>query len=698
MIRGRDAVFLLLTFSCGLEAQDDMPVDLGTMQVTAGRQSESQYQVPQPVTVVTRDQIEKAAPQVMTDLLRGQVGVFTQSSGPGQGIAIIRGLKGSEVLHLVDGMRLNMTFFRNSPSQYIALVDPFNIRQIEVMRGPAASLYGSDAMGGVLQVLTPEHRFTQETWRARGGLLTQFGSADLSKIGRAYAAMGTNAVSFSGGFTYMDYGLRDLGDGEREPYTEYSARGGDGKVLWSPVPGHELMLSAHWFETPRLPRYFEIVGGPGGPSPNNGLPVFFEPNNRKFLHARYRWSVPWTLVDSFEAHLAQQVINDDRVRQVNASTREQEQNRSTLTGLTAQFISSAGDTGRFVYGLDFYRDDVDSAKSRTDLGTGVVTQRDPTFPNGAREDSEGAYAMAEWRPFEPWLVEAAARYSRVSTDLPATAASAPAQVDNDDVTGHLSSALSLAPDLVWTANLARGFRAPNIFDLGTLGPRPNSSPQQVNVPNTGLRPETIVSVDTGLKWVGGALKVEGSVFYSQYGNRIEPREPTGNTVPNGQYGCGEAAGCVEVRSENIGEASYYGVEAGLRHAASFRLEVYATLNYTRGEEEKQGQTRPANRVPPLNGQLGATWRVGRTWTAEPYVLFADRQDHLDDDDLGDVRIDPNGTAGWVTANLRLGWTPSDGSRLQLLLQNLLDAGYREHGSGIDAAGRGAALTAEMRFE
>ena len=692
------AGFLLLATCANATAQEDAPVDLETMQVTAGRQSESQYQVPQPVTVVTREQIEKAAPQVMTDLLRGQVGVFTQSSGPGQGIAIIRGLKGSEVLHLVDGMRLNMTFFRNSPSQYIALVDPFNIQQIEVMRGPAASLYGSDAMGGVLQVLTPEYRFSDETWGARGGLLTQFGSADLAKIGRGYAATGNNAVSFSGGFTYMDYGLRDLGEGGREPYTDYSARGGDGKVLWSLAPGQELMLSAHWFETPKLPRYFEIAGGPGGPSTNNGLPVFFEPNNRQFLHARYRMLAPLPFVDSYEVHFAQQVINDDRVRLVNASTREQEQNRSTLTGLTAQFISSVGDTGRLVYGLDFYRDEVDSAKSRTNLGTGAVSPRDPTFPNGAREDSQGVYAMSEWRPFEPWLVEMAARYSRVSTDLPATSASAAAQVDNDDVTGHLSSALSLAPDLVWTANLARGFRAPNIFDLGTLGLRPNTSPQQINVPNPGLQPETIVSVDTGLKWVGGALTMEASVFYSRYDNRIEPREPTGNTIPNGSFGCADPAGCPEVRSENISEARYHGLETGLRYAASPRLETYATLNYTRGEEEKKGQTRPANRVPPLNGQLGVNWRFSADWFAEPYVLLADRQDRLDDDDLGDVRINPQGTRGWTTANLRLGWKPSSTSRLQLDLKNLLDKSYREHGSGINGSGFGATLTLEQRFD
>jgi len=690
---------LAMALAGAAAAQESGPVELDSMQVTAGRNPEPTLGVPQPVTVITREQIERQSPQVMTDLLRGQTGVFLQSSGPGQGIAIIRGLKGSEVLHLVDGMRLNMTFFRNSPSQYIALVDPYNITQVEVLRGPAATLYGSDAMGGVLQVLTPEPVFTEESWQARGGVLAQFGSADLAKVGRLHGAAGRSGLSLSGGFTYMDYGERDLGDGGREPYTDYLGRGGDGKMLWSPAPGHELMLSGQYFEVPKLPRYFEIAGGPGGPSPNNGLPVYFQPSDRQFVHARYRWVSPFALADHLEAHLAQQVIDDDRVRLVDATTREQEQNRSDLVGATLQLISSFGASGRLVYGADFHRDDVSSAKSRTDLATGTETPRDSTFPDGAREDSAGAYGFAEWRPLDPWLTEVGVRYSRVRTDLPATAASAAAQVDNGDLTGHASSALRVASGLLWTANVSRGFRAPNIFDLGTLGRRPNSSPQQVNVPNPDLEPETIVSVDTGFKWHGASVLGEASVFWMRYDDRIEPREPTGNTVPNGQFGCSEPAGCVEVRSENIGRAEYRGVEGGARYVGVDTLEVYATLNYTWGEEiRRDGTAGPANRVPPVNGQLGALWRPSAAYFLEPYVLLAGRQGRLDDDDLGDVRIDPQGTPGWATANLRVGVKPAAGYRLQLDLKNLLDQGYREHGSGIDGAGFGATLTYEQRFE
>mgnify|MGYP002062902832 CR=1 FL=1 len=66
----------------------------------------------------------------------------------------MRGLKGSSILHLVDGMRLNNAFFRNAPNQYLALIDPLALGRVEVLRGPGAVLFGSDAMGGVINIIT----------------------------------------------------------------------------------------------------------------------------------------------------------------------------------------------------------------------------------------------------------------------------------------------------------------------------------------------------------------------------------------------------------------------------------------------------------------------------------------------------------------------------------------------------------------
>ena len=193
--------------------------ELETVQVTATRRAESTFEVPVATDVIDRDDIRAAAPQTVMDALRGRAGTYVQQTTPGQGIVILRGLKGSEVLHVVDGFRLNDAIFRNAPNQYVALVDSQSLARIEAVRGPMSALYGSDAMGGVLQMLTWEPRFDGSEWQTRGLLRSMYGSADASTMSRAEGAFGHERLVMSGGATYQDVNERRVGGGEELPYT-----------------------------------------------------------------------------------------------------------------------------------------------------------------------------------------------------------------------------------------------------------------------------------------------------------------------------------------------------------------------------------------------------------------------------------------------------------------------------------------------
>ncbi len=129
---------------------------LSPIQVTAGKQEQRTTEAIVAVSTVDADSWDMERPAVLPELLDNLPGVFVQQTTPGQGVAIVRGLKGSEVLHLVDGMRLNFGFFRNAPNQYLALVDPYALNRVEVVRGPSSSLYGSDAMGGVINMISQQ--------------------------------------------------------------------------------------------------------------------------------------------------------------------------------------------------------------------------------------------------------------------------------------------------------------------------------------------------------------------------------------------------------------------------------------------------------------------------------------------------------------------------------------------------------------
>ena len=176
---------------------------LDEITITATREKRKTFDIPQDVTIVSRDEIARRTPTILPDLLEGAEGVFVQRTTPGQANPIIRGLVGSSVLTLVDGMRLNTAFFRPSPNQFVALVDPQNVDSIEVVRGSGSTLYGSDAIGGVINILTPIPTFDSKDWQTRGKVGGQFSSADLGYVSRLAVESGKKGIAFSTGLTYQ---------------------------------------------------------------------------------------------------------------------------------------------------------------------------------------------------------------------------------------------------------------------------------------------------------------------------------------------------------------------------------------------------------------------------------------------------------------------------------------------------------------
>ena len=167
-------LFLLahtLTWADESSADDLYEDDLQEhVQVTATRSSKRDIDIAAAITAIDENRILEQSPAVIAEMLRGEPGTFFQQTTPGQGIPIIRGLKGSQVLHMVDGMRLNNAFFRNAPNQYLGLVDSFAMQRLEVVRGSQGSLYGADAMGGVLNILTHEPNYSAAKWQQQSRL------------------------------------------------------------------------------------------------------------------------------------------------------------------------------------------------------------------------------------------------------------------------------------------------------------------------------------------------------------------------------------------------------------------------------------------------------------------------------------------------------------------------------------------------
>jgi outer membrane receptor protein involved in Fe transport len=263
--------------------------------------------------------------------------------------------------------------------------------------------------------------------------------------------------------------------------------------------------------------------------------------------------------------------------------------------------------------------------------------------------------------------------------------SSAADIDSTDVSGDIGWIFDAGAHWHLVANLGRGFRAPNVFDLGTLGNRPGN---RFNIPNTMLDSERVTQADIGARYRSDRVKFDFMIYTLRYDDRITS-VGTGDVTSDGRD---------VVQSVNAAESSIRGVEAGIEVRVGEDINAHAVLNYTWGEQQVSGDDEePADRVPPLNGRISVVYDAGGNCRMESWVRFASDQDRLSARDVRDVRIDPQGSPGWVSIGTSVQREYARDWLLSVSLDNLLDKRYRDHGSGIDAPGRNLTFSVRHRW-
>ncbi len=653
--------------------------EMEEIQVTATRRPMETSAVSASLSIVNSD--EFAADKLLTDALAMQPGVFLQQTTPGQGAAIVRGLKGSEVLHLVDGMRLNNAIFRNAPTQYMALVAPGTLERIEIVRGAPASLYGSDAVGGVVQAISRIPRFT--TAGIRRDATIAFDTADLAKIVRASVDFGDERLAALVSGAYLQSGNRRTGHGSRVGPTGYESRGGRIALAVTPDDARRWLFDLQFAEQPATPRFDELVAGFGDTEPASSE-FLFAPNQRIFGHIQHVRH-DWLMNATWNFDLGWQRIVDDRVsRNFASSIRRFESNRSDLFGLT---VNATGDNalGSWVAGAEIYHDRVASNRTAEDLVSGMLAPVAARFPDGSTMDQAALFGNVLREVGRRSSISGGVRFSAISTDLAATAASVATTSSQNDVSADVGWITDLTDKTQFTANLGYGFRAPNVFDLGTLGERPGN---RFNIPNADLVSERITQVDLGIRHRHENVVLDFVLFGLHYSDRIT----------SVQTGAISADGRDITQSQNIEEADIYGAEISASWSLSTQAGADLVVNYLRGRQrEAVAGSVPADRIPPLNGQLRFRYQLSDALLIAPYLFFAGGQDRLSPRDVSDSRINPAGTPGWLTANIMASWAFSDSLSLSGRFENLFDHRYRVHGSGIDAVGRNFYVSMRVRW-
>ena len=265
--------------------------------------------------------------------LEGATGVMAQQSAYGQVSPFLRGLTGYQVLNLIDGVRLNNSTFRSGPNQYLAFAEPSQTQRIEAMLGPASSQYGSDALGGAIQLITLSPNFSLG---AHGEFQTFAASADASAGADAKFSIGSKRVAWLAGGSWRRHNdLRAGGGvdsrhvfkrffglsddlihnlyGSRQQDTGFTQYGAHTKLVGRLAADQNLTL---WYQRSDLDRvrgYKDLWGGLGR------LRSDFEPQALQFFYARYEKSGLGVL-DSLSGTFSINSQSDGSIRQGLRST------------------------------------------------------------------------------------------------------------------------------------------------------------------------------------------------------------------------------------------------------------------------------------------------------------------------------------------------------------------------------------------
>ena len=650
--------------------------ELDEVVVTASRRPVASDNISSALSLIKSEEVQNQ--KLVTDALASTVGVSLQQTTPGQGAAIIRGLKGSAILHLVDGMPLSNAIFRSAPTPYLAYVPTTAIERIEVIRGTPASLYGSQAVGGVIQVISRVPSFDSATTEFRRDVALIMDTAEQQQSVKAALDFGNNRLAASLSGEYLKTGDRRIGGGEKISPSGYESKAARFVISATPSDDRSWLFDLQFLEQPKTPRIDELVPGFGQTEPSSSE-FFFAPSRRLFAHAQHvAESSAFDLDWRFDA--AWQRIDDDRItRDYEASDRRREANSSDLFALSIN-ASAERDSISWISGIDIQSDEVRSARSSEDIADMIPVSIASRFPDGSRINQFALYANASWSIADHHLLSGGLRVSDIRIDVSQTGVNDATEIEVRRLSGDVGWIVDLDDTWQFVSNVGFGFRAPNISDLGTLGNRPGN---RFNIPNTDLGAESVQQFDVGIRRNGESHLFELMIYTLKFDNRITS-VLTGDVTPDGRD---------IVQSVNANETSIHGAEAGFNADLSDYIRLQATLNYAWGREINAGDpAQPADRIPPLSGRISLLADLNAAVTLEGWFASADAQNRLSDRDIRDVRINPDGTPGWAIAGAKATWMPNDIWQVQLVADNLLDKRYRVHGSGIESPGRNFLLS------
>ncbi|MBT8223491.1 MAG: TonB-dependent receptor [Eudoraea sp.] len=698
------------------------PQQLDEVVMSISKWEQQKKDIPQKIASIDARSISFNNPQTSADLLQSSGKVFVQKSQLGGGSPMIRGFATNRLLLSVDGVRMNNAIFRGGNIQNVISIDPYAVKNTEVIFGPGSVIYGSDAIGGVMNFYTKKPTFADNGDPVfSGSAAYRFASANNENTFHTDFNFGKKKWSFLSSITYNTFDdlkmgkhgpasylrdtyvvtengsdvLRNNSSPRRQVPTGYNQISLMQKISHKPNSNWEYELGIHYSETSDYSRYDRLIQPGSDGSGLGSAEWYYGPQKWLMSNVQVYKKGRGKFYDGVKLTAAYQFFEESR-NERDFGDLQRYSSREQVDAISANLDFENKKIGdlRLYYGGEYVFNQVSSYGFQTDISNGSELPAPSRYPDGASWQTLAAYLNGEYKLKPNFTLLAGMRYSHVWTqaDFDTTFYPFPfdeASLSNGALTGSMGLSWFPKANLQLTLNGSTGFRSPNIDDVGKVF---DSEPGAVVVPNPDLEPEYAYNVELGIrKNFKDKLVLKAASYYTYLVDALVRRDFLFDGEPEIIYN-GELSRVQAI--QNAAKAYVYGFEMGMQAFISDHWSLEANYTITEGTEEDQdGIETAARHVAPAFGDLHLIWN--NQWLKADLFLNYNGEIPFEDLAISErnksfiYASDSNGnpySPSWYTLNLRTQFQISTAFKTNLIFENITNQRYRTYSSGIAAPG------------
>ena len=707
-------------------------LDLDNVVISATRWESEESRIPEKITSISPENAARFNPQTAADLLGISGEVFIQKSQQGGGSPMIRGFGANRLLYSIDGIRMNTAIFRSGNLQQVISLDPLTMEGTEVVFGPGAVMYGSDAIGAVMAFETRKPRLSVEDEPFfNGNAFVRYASANFEKTIHLLSETGGRRWSGITSLRFTDYDDMRMGaHGPEEflrPWYVQRIEGQDQQVtnsspqIQAPTGYHQWNLMQkirfrpsnqwdfqygfHYSTTSDYDRYDRLV------IERNGLPRsaewYYGPQQWMMNALEIQNTAARTFYNQAIFRVAHQYFGESRNdRDYNGDLLRKRDEKVHAVSINSDFRKFYSTRTKLHYGIEWVYNRVGSE------GSGVNILNNDVVPIAARYPisnwhSLGIYGLLEHAISDQTDVQLGARYNyfHLYSDF----------TDNQPFFPLPESTVVLSKG-GFAANagmvhrtgsggeirlhLSTGFRAPNVDDIGKVF---DSEPGAVVVPNSDLSPEYAYNAEAGIgQLFWDNLRFEITGYVTLLNSAMVRRDFTFNGMDSIMY---DGTFSKVQAIQNVSSTLVYGTQIGIEAVLLNNWNISARMNIQEGTDRIEGEmTSPTRHAAPLYG-IASLSRSFSQWEIMFYTVFSGSINYEDmpPEEIGKPYLyakDVNGnpySPGWYTLNLKGSYQFKKILRLNFGLENISNQRYRTYSSGLAAPGINVITSVNITF-